>query len=169
MSDKTKEDKQEDKSLSKLIIVIAVVIVGVLILNWIWASQYEVSARGVFGDLFGFSNAIFSGLALAGVIISLRLQSNELGLQREELRETREELKRSAEAQEKSEKQLQIQAESMKLTARLNALNTLIKINNERIERLDRTHRKSLISKLNTEIRMYEEEIGEILLDLKEL
>lgn len=168
MSEKIKEEKEKNKSLSKLIVVIAFVIVGVLILNWFLAHKYPKETRGVFGDMFGFSNAIFSGLALAGVIISLRLQSNELGLQREELKETREELKRSASAQEKSEKQLQAQAESMKLTARLNALNTLINSNNEKISTLDRADRVR-IGKLSTQVRMYEQEIGQILSELKEL
>ena len=54
---------------------------------------------GQFGDAFGALNALFSGLALAGVIYALRLQMQELALQREEMAQSRDELKRTADAQ----------------------------------------------------------------------
>lgn len=47
--------------------------------------------RGQFGDMFGAVNALFSGLAFAGLIITLILQREELSLQRDELKQTREE------------------------------------------------------------------------------
>lgn len=49
--------------------------------------------RGTFGDMFGVVNSLFSGLAFAGLIYTIYLQSKELSLQREELEQTREELK----------------------------------------------------------------------------
>ncbi len=49
--------------------------------------------RGQLGDLFGTINALFSGLAFAGVIVAIFLQREELQLQKEEM-------KRSAAAQE---------------------------------------------------------------------
>lgn len=52
----------------------------------------EVSAiRGQFGDQFGAVNALFSGLAFAGIIFTILLQRRDLSLQREELEETRKE------------------------------------------------------------------------------
>lgn len=48
--------------------------------------------RGQFGDMFGAVNALFSGLAFAGIIITILLQRDELGLQRIELELTRTEL-----------------------------------------------------------------------------
>jgi len=45
--------------------------------------------RGQVGDSFGAANALFSGLAFAGVIYSLYLQRSELASQREELQATR--------------------------------------------------------------------------------
>jgi|GEM_PF-752894 len=47
--------------------------------------------RGVFGDMFGSINALFSGLALGGIIFTILLQKKELKLQRKELRDTRKE------------------------------------------------------------------------------
>ena len=65
-------------------------------LSWLFGS---LETRGQFGDSFGGLNALFSGLAFAGVIYAVLLQRRELQLQREELRLTREELRRGAEAQ----------------------------------------------------------------------
>lgn len=53
--------------------------------------------RGQFGDLFGAVNALFSGLAFAGLIFTIHLQRRELALQREELRLQREEMAKSRE------------------------------------------------------------------------
>lgn len=47
--------------------------------------------RGTFGDMFGSVNALYSGLALAGIIITILLQRSELILQRNELKQTRKE------------------------------------------------------------------------------
>ncbi|MBE0599481.1 MAG: hypothetical protein IH614_19755 [Desulfuromonadales bacterium] len=89
-----------------------------------WISDWPT--RGQFGDMFGAVNALFSGLAFAGVVLAIVLQRQELSLQREELKMTREELKRSAEAQEKSEEALRKQAASLKTAARLSAITTLL-------------------------------------------
>ncbi|MBK8567704.1 MAG: hypothetical protein IPN76_31390 [Saprospiraceae bacterium] len=46
---------------------------------------------GEIGDMYGSVNAIFSGLAFAGIIITILLQRKELKSQREELEDTRKE------------------------------------------------------------------------------
>lgn len=51
----------------------------------------ESDLRGTFGDMFGSVNALFSGLALAGIILTILMQKQELKLQRDELSETRKE------------------------------------------------------------------------------
>ncbi|MEM7602430.1 MAG: hypothetical protein AAF357_13555 [Verrucomicrobiota bacterium] len=48
--------------------------------------------RGQFGDMFGGLNALFSGLAFAGVVYAILLQRKELALQREEMRRSWKEL-----------------------------------------------------------------------------
>ena len=85
-----------------------------------------MSSRGQFGDMFGAINAIFSGLALLGVVYAIFLQSEDLSLQRKELELTREELKRTTEAQEKSGEALSRQASSLKITAKLNGLSAIL-------------------------------------------
>ena len=48
--------------------------------------------RGTFGDQFGAVNALFSGLAFAGLIYTIILQRNDLKLQRQDLKLQRKEL-----------------------------------------------------------------------------
>lgn len=67
------------------------------------------SEKGQFGDMFGWVNALFSGLAFAGLIYTIFLQRNELSLQREELRATREEMKGQKEQLEAQNKTWQEQ------------------------------------------------------------
>lgn len=92
---KDKTNKEETKS--RLWIWIVVAIIGVLAawgLSW-WLINKNIDCsteRGTFGDMFGAVNALFSGLAFAGLIVTLIYQKEELKLQREELRETRNEL-----------------------------------------------------------------------------
>lgn len=119
-----KESNSKTGLLTKMILLVLVIWIlsAILILfgldNW--------SDRGTFGDLFGAVNALFSGLAFAGLIYTIVLQKQDLELQRKEIAQNRTELKKSANAQQKSEQALVEQVEQMKLTARLNALKTLI-------------------------------------------
>lgn len=66
-----------------------------LISNFIFSgdskTESDFATRGVFGDMFGAVNSLFSGLAFAGIIFTIFLQKRELSLQREELTETRKE------------------------------------------------------------------------------
>lgn len=86
----------------------------------------KLNDRALLGDSFGLINSLFSGLAFAGIIYTIILQRTELALQRQELKDTRLELERSATAQENSEKQQKRQSENLKITAKLNALSTLV-------------------------------------------
>ena len=74
---------------------------------------------GTFGDSFGAVNALFSGLALTGVLVALFLQRTELRYHREELVLTRE-------AQESTSMALYQQVEVAQLAAQLNALITVL-------------------------------------------
>ncbi len=112
----------------KIIIAIIVLILIIVLYSLVVKYFYpEMSDRGLFGDMFGGINAIFSGLAFLGVIYTILLQSKELKLQREELELTRKELKRTAEAQEKSEKALLKQVDSLKQNAKLNGLGSILR------------------------------------------
>ncbi|HMJ08526.1 MAG TPA: hypothetical protein VK468_05950 [Pyrinomonadaceae bacterium] len=102
--------------------IAAIVALWVLSYVTIWTYFGKLDDASRFGEMFGAINALFSGLALAGIVFAILLQRKELQLQREELKSTREELKRAAEAQERSEKAFADQATSLALTAKLNAL-----------------------------------------------
>lgn len=92
---------------------VSIIFLGVFIV-WIatpYALRYlhpnlDLPARGQLGDLFGTVNALFSGLAFAGVIVAIILQHEELELQRHEIAANRIELARTATAQEESREAL---------------------------------------------------------------
>ncbi len=71
--------------ISVLLVIILWVLTIIIFKNW------EPNKRGTFGDMFGATNALFSGLAFAGLIFTILLQRKELELQRKELRDTRAE------------------------------------------------------------------------------
>ena len=94
----TSENAEKTNGRWRLIAVLAIVGVGViaalgLIEAWVYSRFDEWPIRGLVGDMFGVGNAVFSALALVGVIIAIYLQNKELGLQRQELVLTRTEVK----------------------------------------------------------------------------
>ena len=93
------------------LILLSVGVVGLFALSWWWLAYYinNTTEQGLFGDQFGAVNALFSGLAFAGLIFTIILQKKELALQREELTQTREELKGQKEQLEEQNKTLRIQ------------------------------------------------------------
>lgn len=91
----------KDKETAKTWILYLMIVIVILL----WASSYFIilkyfNAEGIksfgnagsFGDMFGAVNALFSGLAFAGLIYALYMQRKELRLQREELALQRKEL-----------------------------------------------------------------------------
>lgn len=98
----------------------------------------DTTKRGTFGDMFGGINTLFSGLAFAGVIYAIILQSKELSLQREELKLTRGELKKSAQAQSEQAKALLESAVINATASQLSMFTTLI-VNNRTLP--DQPHR----------------------------
>ena len=93
------------------LILLSVGVVGLFGLSW-WLLVTTIGdseEQGLFGDQFGAVNALYSGLAFAGLIFTIILQKKELALQREELTQTREELKGQKEQLEEQNKTLKIQ------------------------------------------------------------
>ncbi len=80
-------------------LIITVIIIWIISGIAIWHIFPSLEERSHFGDMFGAVNALFSGLALAGVIYTIYLQRNELKLQRDELRLQREEVSKMASGQ----------------------------------------------------------------------
>lgn len=117
------DEKQKPLSWKPLAwIGLSVLVIQLITGRVIYKALTTWTERSAFGDMFGFTNTLFSGLAFAGVIYAIFLQRRELELQRMELRQTRKELKRTAIAQEKSEQALKEQAEELIRQRRLSIL-----------------------------------------------
>lgn len=126
-------DDRGEKFTSLFVIGLVVVFVWAVFgfLPWVLFPTWQ--DRASFGEMFGAVNALFAGLAFAGILFALHLQRRELVVQREELqaqreelRLTRHELERTAEAQEGSKELLAGQVDALLLSARLSALTALV-------------------------------------------
>lgn len=105
-------------------VVLALVAIGLLVS----ATLGRPTGPGVFGDMFGVANALFSGLAFVGLVFAILLQRQELGLQRRELEETRAEMARARAESARS-------ALATEQAARLSALSQLIAYNKAEMEK----------------------------------
>lgn len=79
----------------KLIFAAVTIIVIALCVAYFFIIRAKISSpeeRGTFGDMFGAVGALFSGLAFAGVIVTMLQQKEELELQRQEISQTNREL-----------------------------------------------------------------------------
>jgi len=129
MAPSEQQNSEELPNRLLLVLGIAVLVIwGLSLLLLLIAPE----ARGAFGDMFGAANALFSGLAFAGLIYTLILQRTELKYQRqqlklqyEEMQNNTAELQRAARAQELSEQALRKQLATMNIAAQLNALTTM--------------------------------------------
>lgn len=112
----------------KLLIVlfISVIMLQLVYAFIVFLCFKELSDRGLFGDMFGGITALFSGLAFAGMIYAIVLQSIELSLQREELKLTREEMKASREEQARSANAQTELVEKQLLTARIQGMSAIV-------------------------------------------
>lgn len=163
------EIEKDEKGSNKVILLFIGVVILWIVLGWFpYNTLTTWSERGTFGDMFGAANSLFSALAFCGVIYTIYLQKKELGLQRMELIETRKELSRSAEAQEKSEIALNNQLKSMTLTAKLNALNSLVSIFSEKAESA-RTRSSTDFEKYSAKKEMFADQIEYTLLEIEKL
>lgn len=80
-----------------LILTIIIIVIQFIAGVFMW-KYISPENRGVFGDMFGAVNTLFSGLAFGGVIYTIILQMKELELTRAEYARSTEELKRSSDA-----------------------------------------------------------------------
>jgi hypothetical protein len=127
------EQSCSDEPYRRLILLlVGVVFLWMTYLIAMLAITDRWETRSQFGEAFGAIEALFSGLAFAGLIYTIALQRKELQLQRKELRLTRKELRRTATAQEQAEASLRQQSETMLLTARLTVMTSLIELKRAR-------------------------------------
>jgi len=72
-------------------VVLAWLLVGLWIPRWTWEANAN---RGLWGDAFGAVSALFTGLAFAGLVLTLYFQSRELDEQRRDEAAAREDSRR---------------------------------------------------------------------------
>ncbi len=128
--------KKDDKNIKRYTWIIswvfgffAIYLVGIGFLTWS-STSISLNDTGVFGDSFGPLTALFSGLAFAGVIITVLLQKDELALQRKELELTRNELQGQKE-------QMKAQNETLKKQNFENTFFELLRLQNEITNSID--------------------------------
>lgn len=119
------EAKRNRKNILAILIVVVIIIWG---LSAVFIMLYlpEWSDRGTFGDLFGAVNALFSALAFAVLIYTIILQREEIKQNRAEIVLNRKELEKSSKLQLKSQEVLIKQVEQTHLSAKMNAMKTLV-------------------------------------------
>lgn len=123
-------------------IVFGSVVAAIIILwgsSWYFIPQwYDKTSleAGTFGDMFGAVNALFSGLAFAGLIYTITVQRQELSLQREAIKMQTEELRMQREETARSADQLEDQKNLTNLQLAMSVVNDLIKTKQERFEKV---------------------------------
>ena len=77
-----KENQKENTNYWPLILL-SIGVVLLYCLSWLLIGHFisDSAEQGQFGDQFGAVNALFSGLAFAGLIFTIILQKKELSLQ----------------------------------------------------------------------------------------
>ncbi len=125
------ESNSKNHILVKLIILVVFVwgLSAVLIIAFLpnWPD------RGTFGDLFGAVNALFSALAFAVLIYTIVLQREEIKQNRSEILLNRRELAKASKLQRDAQKVLIRQVEQTHLSAKMNAMRTLVDYYNNQI------------------------------------
>jgi hypothetical protein len=117
----------EKKENNYWISIIGLIAVGLILYSWHYTynklESLPFDERGTFGDMFGSINALYSGLAFAGIIFTILLQRKELKYQREELRETR--------------KEFEIQNKTLKLQRFENTFFNLLSLHHQIVDSID--------------------------------
>lgn len=159
MNPYNKPSKSQFKTLlSMFIFVIIIWILSGVIVYYVASSW---SDRGTIGDMFGAVNALFSGLAFAALIYTIILQREEIGMNRAEIELNRNELKKSADAQQNSQKALKEQVIQTHLTAKINAISTIINYYNTQIINLSNS--PEVIDKAREKRRMLIKQLDELI------
>ena len=102
MSNENNKQSHMKENGTKRWTIWAVIIVFILYLGYIcimfWLFPGTLEKRGQFGDMFGALGTLFSGLAFAGLIITILQQREDLKNQRDEINLQRQDLEAQTEA-----------------------------------------------------------------------
>jgi hypothetical protein len=92
-NEESKENELENRFKKRLWWTVSI---GLIAIIGLWSINFFYGFKGEFGDKFGVINSLFSGLAFAGIIITILMQRHELELQRKELESTRKVFKKQS-------------------------------------------------------------------------
>tara|TARA_R110002012_G_scaffold263456_1_gene446325 strand:- start:164847 stop:165986 length:1140 start_codon:yes stop_codon:yes gene_type:complete len=95
MEKEQKSNKEEYKYLKPLILGSIIIVIIFWLINMVSLGYMNSTERGTLGDMFGAVNAIFSGLAFAGIIISLYMQRIDLKNQQKQIELNHKEVKQT--------------------------------------------------------------------------
>lgn len=105
--------KHRNSLLIWLIVVVAICAAYFFVM-YLWFPG-NLEERGQFGDMFGFLGALFSGLAFAGLIVTIRQQREDLKNQRDEIELQRKDLEAQTEALRLQKEEIRQTNEELKL------------------------------------------------------
>lgn len=140
----------------RTLICIFVVVFLIWCINWGWGTFFaDDSDRGTFGDMFGASNALFSALALAGVIYAIFIQRSEVKIARSELHYTKSIF-------EETTRNLKLQNEETKLQIFENSFFQLLRVFTDLTNNLDLISSKGKITKGKDVLSAFESRLGRV-------
>jgi hypothetical protein len=107
--DSSIKEKAKYKHLKPIIKWSIAIVLVFWTINMVSLGFLDANERGTLGDMFGAVNAIFSGFAFAGIIVSLYMQRIDLQNQQEQIELNYEEIRKTNEEFELQNKTLSIQ------------------------------------------------------------
>lgn len=129
--------KNTYKPMIWLVSIVVVLWIGNMIFGLFGYDSND--SRGTFGDMFGAVNALFSGLAFAGLIFTISLQRKDLAIQFRTLESQLAEMETQSKAAEETAKQLESQQQLINLQMLQSTVNNLINIKSNMIEKFKYT------------------------------
>jgi hypothetical protein len=119
-----------------------ILLISAVLIVWL-ATPFAISflhpamqERGQFGDIYGSVNALFSGLAFAGLFYTINLQIKQLRLQQAELKIQRKELRMQREEMAASRGELRMQVEMQRALITATIAQISVAAHNAEIEAL---------------------------------
>lgn len=119
----------EYKNLRPLIKWSVIIVVAFWVINMVSLGFMDSSERGTLGDMFGAVNAIFSGLAFAGIIVSLYMQRIDLKNQQKQLELNHDEI-------QQTNKEFKIQNDTLQIQKFENQYYKMIDLHRENVKEM---------------------------------